>query len=181
MANLKKLRKMERDMDRELEKQIKMIYASTAIALKRAYHWDKRGIIKLMDLTKVVWDECAATNQKSMIQMLDEETGVELQNGEGKSWRDVAFLNARIDMGRMTVPQWMYMRQQQKKWIPAQVTACILLALHRKCGFDADEIAETYQNLLAVEQENMFTPELAMEQCRRETLVNIDDCMKETK
>ena len=175
MPRLKNLRKIEREMDQELDRQVRLIYASTAIALKRACHWEKQGILKLMDLTHDVWNECAATNERSMIQMLDEETGVELQNGDGKSWRDLAFLNARISMGQMTVPQWMYMRNQQRKWIPAQVTACILLALKRKCGFDADRIAEIYQKLLAVEQENLFDESLAMEQCRRETLVNIDD------
>lgn len=175
MPRLKNLRKIEREMDRELDRQVRLIYASTAIALKRACHWEKQGILKLMDLTHEVWEECAATNQKSMIQMLDEETGVELQNGDGKSWKDLAFLNARIDMGQMTLPQWIYMRQQQMKWIPAQVTACILLALKRKCSFDEEQIAEIYQKLLAVEQENLFDEKLAMEQCRRETLVNIDD------
>lgn len=175
MPRLKSLKKIEREMDQELDRQVRLIYASTAIALKRAHHWEKQGILKLMDLTHEVWKECAATNEKSMIQMLDEETGVELQNGSGKSWQDLAFLNARIDMGQMTLPQWMYMRRQQMKWIPAQVTACVLLALKRKCGFDADRIAEIYQKLLAVEQENLFDEELAMEQCRRETLVNIDD------
>ena len=98
-----------------------------------------------------------------------------MQNGDGKSWQDLAFLNARIDMGQMTLPQWMYMRRQQMKWIPAQVTACVLLALKRKCGFDADQIADIYSRILAVEQENLFSESLAMEQCRRETLVNIDD------
>ena len=169
------LKELERDMDRELMRQCRLIYSCTAVALKRSYNWEKRGILKLMDLTHEVWKECAATNEKSMIQMLDEETGVELQNGSGKSWKDLAFLNSRISMGQMTLPQWMYMRRQQMKWIPAQVTACVLLALKRKCGFDADRIAEIYQKLLAVEQENLFDEELAMEQCRRETLVNIDD------
>lgn len=178
MPRLKNLRKIEREMDQELDRQVRLIYASTAIALKRACHWEKQGILKLMDLTHEVWEECAATNQKSMIQMLDEETGVELQNGSGKSWQDLAFLNARIDMGQMTLPQWIYMRQQQKKWIPAQVTACILLALKRKCGFDEEQIADIYQKLLAVEQENLFDEGLAMEQCRRETLVNIDDKLR---
>ena len=175
MPRLKNLKKIEREMDRELDRQVRLIYASTAIALKRACHWEKQGILKLMDLTHEVWEECAATNEKSMIQMLDEETGVELQNGDGKSWKDLAFLTARIDMGQMTLPQWISMRQQQTKWIPAQVTACVLLALKRKCGFDEEQIADIYQKLLAVEQENLFDEGLAMEQCRRETLVNIDD------
>ena len=175
---VKELLKIERQNDEYLIEQAKLIYASTAIALKRAYNWEKHGIVKLMDMTREVWNECAATNERSMIQMLDEETGVELQNGDGKSWKDLAFLNARIETGHMTVPQWIYMRNQQRKWIPAQVTACILLALKRKCGFDEDKIAETYQRMLEVEQENLFSYELAMQQCRYETRVNMDECLK---
>lgn len=175
MPRLKNLKKIEREMDRELDRQVRLIYASTAIALKRACHWEKQGILKLMDMTHEVWKECAATNEKSMIQMLDEETGVEIQTGDGKSWKDLAFLNSRISMGQMTLPQWMYMRRQQMKWISAQVTACVLLALKRKCGFDEEQIAEIYKRILKVEQENLFSESLAMEQCRRETLVNIDD------
>ena len=176
---LKELRKIEKKNDEYLLEQIKLIYASTAIALKRAYNWEKHGIVKLMDLTHEVWNECAATNERSMIQMLDEETGVELQNGDGKSWKDLAFLNARIEMGQMTLPQWIYMRNQQRKWIPAQVTACILLALRRKCGFDEEQIASTYQKMLEVEQECLFTPELAVEQCQRETKVNLVECLEQ--
>ena len=171
----KQLRQLEIEMDMELERQCRLIYASAAIALKRACHWEKQGILKLMDMTEEVWKECAGTNLRSMVQMLDEETGVEIQNGDGKSWRDLAFLNAQLHVGRMDTAKWMYMRIQQKKWIAPQVTACVLLALHRKCGFDADRIAEIYGRILKVEQENLFDEGLAMEQCRRETLVNIDD------
>lgn len=178
---VKELLKIERKNDEYLLEQIKLIYASTAIALKRNWHWEKNGIVKLMDMTHEVWKECAATNERSMIQMLDEETGVELQNGDGKSWKDLAYLNNRINMGHMTPPQWIYMRNQQRKWIPAQVTACILLALKRKCGFDEDQIAEAYQKLLEVEQENLFSYELAMEQCQRETKVNLVECLEREK
>ena len=95
---VKELLKIERQNDEYLIEQAKLIYASTAIALKMAYNWEKHGIVKLMDMTREVWNECAATNQKSMIQMLDEEAGVELQTGDGKSWKDLAFLNARFAM-----------------------------------------------------------------------------------
>lgn len=176
---LKELRKIERQNDAYLQEQIRLIYAAAAIALKKSYNWEKHGIVKLMDLTYEVWKECAATNEKSMVQMLDEETGVELQNGSGKSWQDLAFLNARINMGQMTMPQWIYMRNQQRKWIPAQVTACILLALHRKCGFDAEKIAETYQKMLAIEQECLFTPEIALDQCKRLTKVDLVECLEQ--
>lgn len=47
--------------------------------------------------------------------MCEEETGIEIRNGDGKGWRDVAYLNGE-DLGPMTDAQWLYMRQQQIMW-----------------------------------------------------------------
>ena len=51
---VKELLKIEKKNDEYLLEQIKLIYASTAIALKRAYNWERHGIVKLMDLTHEV-------------------------------------------------------------------------------------------------------------------------------
>ena len=169
------MRKLNMDLVLEMNRQCRLIYACTGVALKRAYHWEKQGIVRLMGMTAQVWDECGEISTKSMIQMLDEETGVEVQRGDGRSWRELAFLNAGMSIGRLTEGQLMYMRVQQKKWMAPQVTACILLALHRKCGFDADQIAETYSRILEVEQECGFDEARAQELCREETSVNITD------
>lgn len=167
------LKELERDMDRELMRQCRLIYSCTAVALKRSYKWEKRGILKLLDLTEEIWKECGSTILKSLVQMLDEETGVEIQRGDGKSWRDLAFLNAEQNVGYMTKAKWTYMRVQQKKWIAPQVTAGILLALHRKCGFDSDRIAETYARILEVEEEVEYKEDRAIALCSEETLVDI--------
>ena len=53
------------------------------------------------------------------------------------------------------------------------MTAGILLALHRKCGFDSDRIAETYARILEVEEEVGYKEDRAIDLCRRETMVNI--------
>ena len=128
-------------LQKELHRQVGIIYSAAAIALHRYWGWGKDRIISLADMTREVWHECAKTNLRSMPQMLEEETGVEVQCGDGKSWHDLAFLNASIDTfdGKMTVPQFLYMRQQQLRWIPPNVTACILLSLYRRCGFGGDK------------------------------------------
>ena len=128
-------------LDKKLNEEVGIIYSATALALYRYWGWRLERIKGLMDMTGEVWHECAGTNLKSMPQMLEEETGIEVQCGDGKSWRDLAFLNAQIDKfdGKMTVAQFLYMRQQQLRWIPPNVTACILLSLYRRCGFGGDK------------------------------------------
>lgn len=82
-----RLKRLNAELDRELARSYKLIFSCTAIALKRTYHWERNGIRKFLDLSDEVWRECASTNEKSMIQMLDHETGVEIQTGDGKSWQ----------------------------------------------------------------------------------------------
>lgn len=128
-------------LDKKLNEEVGIIYSATALALYRYWGWRLERIKGLMDMTGEVWHECAGTNLKSMPQMLEEETGIEVQCGDGKSWHDLAFLNSGIDKfdGRMTKEQFLYMRQKQLRWIPPNVTACILLSLYRRCGFGGDK------------------------------------------
>lgn len=66
------IEKAERDLDRELNTQTPLIYGSAAIALRRYWGWGTQRIQKVFDVTQDIWAECAGTNAKSMIQMLDE-------------------------------------------------------------------------------------------------------------
>ena len=147
--------KIENELNRELNRQVALIYSAAAIALHRYNGWGRARIVSLMEMTSEVWHECAQTNEKSMIQMLEEETGIEVQNGSGQSWRDLAFLNAKIRMDRMTRPQWIYMRKKQMQWIPPNVTSCILLSLHRRCGFGGDKRLPRIANQIMGIQEEL--------------------------
>lgn len=96
------LRDAEMALQKEMEKQVDMIYSAMAIAFKRYWNWGALRIRRLMDKTQETWDECGSTNELSMLEMLENETGIEIRNHElGKSWHDLAYLNAKIDMGRM--------------------------------------------------------------------------------
>lgn len=93
-------------LQKELHRQVGIIYSAAAIALHRQWGWGKDRIIGLADMTREVWHECAKTNLRSMPQMLEEETGVEVQCGDGTSWHELAFLNADITKyDRMTNEQ----------------------------------------------------------------------------
>ena len=159
--------RVKAEADRYLNDRMLLVFACIGIVMKHRYHWERNGIIDLYKRFFEVWTECASSNERSMVQMLDEETGVEVQIGDGKSWRDMPYLNASIRYKPRSKAEWIYMRTRMLKWIPGQITACMLLALHRKCGFDSDQIADTYADLLTVEQENLFNSALAVEACER--------------
>ena len=125
------LKRVNRELDQEMRKQVDLIYSAAAIAFAR--YWDKgwgpERIRRIFDKTLETWNECGATNQISMIQMLENESGIELRIPEtDKGWRELAYLNAKINVGRMSKAQMVYMRQRQKKWIGAMLMACLFLS-----------------------------------------------------
>lgn len=161
------LKQAEINLQKEMEKQVDMIYSAMALALSVWWGWGSKRIHGLMDKTQEVWDECGATNEVSMLQMLEDETGIEIRNHElGKSWHDLAYLNASIDMGRMTRAQWIYMRQRQKDWIGPQVLACVFLALHRKYGFGPQRCLRLLHQIEEVEQEYNYNRADLKHACR---------------
>lgn len=172
MANL--LRNVERQMNEEHDKQDRILRAAALIAMHRRWGWRQKRLLGLLEMIDEVISECGDTRQKSMIQMLDEETGIELQNGDGKSWKELAFLNAEIDIGKLTLPKLIYMRQQELKWIPSLITAYILLALHRKCGFGSDRCARVYAQILETAEEFGWNGKDLTAACLQETGIDID-------
>jgi len=167
-------------LQKELHRQVGIIYSAAAIALHRYWGWGKDRIISLADMTREVWHECAKTNLRSMPQMLEEETGIEVQNGDGQSWHDLGFLNVDVNVrwNRKTArSQWIYMRKKQLKWISPNVTACLLLSLYRKCGFGAERCQRLVTQMIGVQNEYGRDPDALKEACRREAGIGIIDYM----
>ena len=174
------IQRSNEQLDKELRKQVALIYSATAIALKRYWGWGKDRIQALMDMTSEVWHECAQTNLKSMPQMLEEETGIEVQNGDGQSWHDLGFLNVDVDVrwNRKTArSQWIYMRKKQQKWVSPNVTACLLLSLYRKCGFGAERCGRLVTQMIGVQNEFGRDPDRLKAACRLEAGIGIIDYM----
>lgn len=159
----------------EGRKQLFLIYGATGIALYRHYNMRKTAIVRLFEITSSIWEECAADINKSMIKMCYEETGIEIQCGNGKSWEDLPYLNGKINKMRLTDAQWVYIRHQQVKWIAPQVMACILLALHRKKGFGFDRCAKFYQRVQEIEAEFENDPDMMRAECKTITGVDVAD------
>lgn len=162
-------------IETEGRRQCFLLYGAAALALYR--HWDLRqtSIRRFLEVTSAVWEECASTNLHSMIEMCENETGIEIQNGEGKSWKDLPYLNGTIDWEPQTNAQWIYMRQQQKKWIAPQIMACLLIALHRKYGFGYGRCSKIYGQIRQIEEEFGMDPDKVQAACLAETGIDVTD------
>lgn len=151
-----------------------VLYGATGIVLWR--EWGKRteAIRRLFDLSREVWVDCAKDHDHSMIQMCEDETGIEVNNGEGKSWKEIWFLNGHIP-DRMTDAQVLYMRQQQLKWIRPQIMACLMIALHRKYKFGFDRCARIYQQIDSVSAEYADDHKRIRQACLELTGIDVAD------
>lgn len=166
-------------LEKAEQEQCAIIYAAAALALSRGWGRGKKAILSVFETTMAVWHECTLTDDKSMLAMCENETGIEVQCGDGRSWHDIAYLNGSLPR-QMSFAQWTYMRQQQIRWIAPQVVACFLLTLHRKYRFGYDRLARFYSQIDAVRAEYNMDPEKLLEQCRQEIGINIYDVITQT-
>lgn len=172
------VRKADEELQREGERQALLIHSAAAIALYRNWDWRKSRILNLLELTETIWNECANDIRHSMIEMCETETKIEIQCGDGKTWKELHYLNNSVDPGKMTPAKWIYMRRQQMKWMAPQIVAGILLALHRKCGFGYERCARMYQQIDAIEQEYGKDPQKIAQACLELTGVKIHDKLR---
>lgn len=175
------IEKVENELDKEIKTNIPLTYSSAAIALRQHWSWGTKRIQKVFDITQDVWGECAGTNAKSMIQMLDEQTGIDLRvPGSDRSWKELAFLNADINM-RLSPERWLYMRKQQIRWTNAQVRACLFLSLNRAEGFGGTRIQRLTEQMDAVQQEYSCNVPEIIKACKEMTGVQLHSAMFDEK
>ena len=150
------LKKVEMELNREMAKQIEILYAASSVIWWRDYGWRSTRIMRRFDTTTKVWGECADHGiYKSMLQMLEEETGIEMQlSGYDRSYHEFSYLDGDAWDGKLlTLPQTIYMHQQQKKWLAPLILACICLSLHRDEKWGANRIAKFISQVDAMRQE----------------------------
>lgn len=162
------------ELDHEMNRQVDMILPAAAIALRREWKWSSAKIKGILEETHKVWKECASSNQISMLEMLENETGIEMRApGVNKSWHDLPYLNAKLDSKLITKEQWTYMRQQQKKWMGCLVEASVFLALHRKYGFGFERISRLRNQIEDIRFQYDLSPKKLLEACAKETKVRL--------
>lgn len=144
--------KANRELDTEMKRQLNMIYPVFANIFWKEYGWRKTRIMRVFLTSQDVWEECAATGtEKSMLSMLEDETGIELSIPNKKSFHELAYLdNNRWDGKPPTKMQLLYIRQQQKEWIAPMLIACMCLSLHRYYGYGPERIARFVNQVQAI-------------------------------
>ena len=185
---IRKAMKADRELEKEIERWEVISFAAAVLAMHRYYGWTRAQILEMLEHCAVICKDCSSTNQLSLIQMLDEETGIELQNGDDRSWQELAYLNASLKPGQqMTTSQWIYMRNRQKKWVEPQLMACILLGLHRMKGYGFTSLKRIYSQIAGIEAEYGWNKDALHAACLDATGISaveyinqqVDELMKE--
>ena len=145
------LQKANKELDEASGIAMQLGFYRTIITLSR-YGWKRLRIERFLDKESEVYKECRSDGGKSLIQMCDEETGIEVRNDAGESYLDTTYLNQakwnidKAKFDRMPYPMqrayYISVRQHMKKWMYAQIMASIILALYRKEGWSFERISK---------------------------------------
>lgn len=166
---VKAIKKAEEEMDKECEIQTDLVYAAGILTLHREFDWTGDQICEYFHAQEDVYDECAETNKKSMIQMCAEEVGIDMAIEETDTpWQEIIFLNPEFDEQTLTEKQWLYMRIQQKKWVRAQILACFMLTAGRKYNFEEEDLEKLFVGIMRTLYINGRNIKSMVQQCKDE-------------
>lgn len=157
-------RNASRELDKEYKKAEATMFNASILVLYRDYGFRKLRIERVLEKANAVFDECASSRQKSLVQMCDEQLGIELRNDFNESYKDTPYLsdedwNSKKDqvLHKMTVLQQncylIRVRQKMKAWMFPQTMASVLLALHKKENWGAERVTEFASKVQAVREE----------------------------
>ena len=153
---MRAMKKARQDLSREMDKQIDILYAASAVVWWVEYGWRTTRIMRRFQTSTEIWTECADYGvSKSMLQMLEEETGIEMSlSGYDRSYHEFSYLDGDAWDGKLlTLQQTVYMHQQQKKWLAPLILASICLSLHRDDHWGAERIARFIGQMDALRQQ----------------------------
>lgn len=144
MAN--KVDKSYRDLQAEVRKQTGIIFPVSIVVLWKEFGWREKRIAKLLEQVKKVLDEIGTDGRgRSPIQVLDEETGIEMKlDGENRSYTEKSYLYSerwKRDKHRLSAAQIIYANQQQKKFVAPNLLSTFCVALHRHYGFGFERLS----------------------------------------
>ncbi len=145
----KALDKAEKELMKEMYKQIDIVSGSIGIALYENWGWRDKRIAKYFREINEVWKECSADKDVSMLEMCENETGlvITLPGFEGDYKELKYFRERRPEDEDMTYFEMIAMRQQQKRWIGVMILASAFLAIHRLYGFGGERIVRLKEQM----------------------------------
>lgn len=141
-----KLNRSYQQLQAEVKRQMHIIYSVSVSVLWETFGFRDKRIWRFLESTKTVLDTFKDDEQeRSPIQVLDEETGMEFRlDGENHSWRDIIYLNGEKWMknkNRMNAAQVIYANNQQKKYVAVNMLAVMCITLHRCFGFGWERLS----------------------------------------
>ena len=139
-------------LQKELKKQISIIFPAAAVVLWQQFGWRKVRIMRRFATAQEIAHECGRYGPaKSMLQMLEDETGIELQLEGYQSYHDFQYLDSEKWDGKgLTRPQMIAMYGKMAKWTAPQLLAGLCLALYRDEGFSTVRLGRFIQGVDAL-------------------------------
>lgn len=153
----KAIAKATKELQDSMDRSIDIYYSCAAIVLHKKYRFGSEKIKDIIKASHDSWLEVGDCNNISLVQLLDEETGIELANDYGESWEQFSYLNSKKWDG--VIPNWGYLvkvRHKEATWTNATALSGILIAVNRNCNFtqgklikllaDIQEFKAEYEN-----------------------------------
>lgn len=137
----------------ECNRQADLKIGGAALAMHRKWGYGKKRIETMLGEMLAGWKECGEDESASILMMLEEETGIELQIPGEPSYHEILYLNGTADAGNLTDMQILAMRGRMTKWIGTMFLASVMLSMHRKYGFGADRDTELMNEIAEIEAE----------------------------
>jgi hypothetical protein len=139
----KALNKALTSLNKEADRQCRIMYPAAVLALWNEFGWRHDRITKRLCICDKVAGECIEHGtEKSMLDMLEEETGIEMTiYGYDKSFHEIPYLSKDAWDGKPpTRQELLYIRTRQRKWLGPLILANLCLGLHRSDGFGPERI-----------------------------------------
>ena len=169
--------KAARDFRQEVSRQIDIVYGAAEIALYREYGFKKRLVKVFESANDVFMKECGLNQGKSVPQLLEEVTDINLKVDEnGRSWHELAVFNYDMLNKRyrhQTPAMQILMYQQQKKWMGVCLMSALLVSLARNYGFGQKRLLRIMNDVAEVEKEFSLDGRKLVEEGKRLTGVQI--------
>lgn len=150
----KQLSKAEKELEKAAELVCDMTYGCLALALHKYYGYGQKRIFKVMDKAAETSAEVGKDLDLSMLQLLEQETGIEIRMDDGSRWEDKIFLNAsKWDGTIRSYAQMISVRRAQIKWLEPTVLAECLMGMHKREKFGQDRLADLYKHIISIKTE----------------------------
>lgn len=174
------LKRANKELEAEMKKQVRRIFPA-AVVIFWGYGWRKLRIFRRLITVSEVWQECASyATEKSMMQMLEDETGIEIRlQGYDKSFHELTYLDAKVwDGHEPTIPELIYIRHQQKKWMAPQILSAICISLYRDEHMSIPKIAQFICEVDQYLLDHGDNPKEYAKQLTKKTEITIEELLK---